>query len=98
MSTQPDPTSRRGRRAGGRSARQALRAAPLAEEIRPVRAGMEGGVYSPLSPADVDRIHQAALDAMEQIGFADAPPSGIEALTAAGAELGDDGRIASPVR
>ena len=86
----------RSRRAGGRAARVALRAAPLAEDIRPIRAGMEGGLYKPLSDAEVQRIHHAALDACEQIGFADAPPSGIEALTKAGATLGDDGRIRIP--
>ncbi|MEL6997488.1 MAG: trimethylamine methyltransferase family protein [Pseudomonadota bacterium] len=97
MSTQPEDTApRRTRRAGGRAARQALRAAPLAEDIRPVRAGMDGGLYRPLSDADVQRIHHAALDAMEQIGFADAPESGIEVLTGAGATLGDDGRIRIP--
>lgn len=88
--------SPRSRRAGGRAARQALRAAPLAEDVRPIRAGMEGGLYKPLSDADVQRIHHAALDACETIGFADAPPSGIEALTKAGATLGDDGRIRIP--
>jgi len=87
---------RRSRRAGGRSARVALRAAPLADDIRPVRAGLTGGAYAPLSETDIARIHHAALDAMEQIGFADAPPSGIAALTGAGAILGDDGRIRIP--
>ena len=37
-----------------------------------------------------------ALDALEQIGLADAPPSGVEILTRAGAILGDDGRIRIP--
>ena len=86
----------RSRRAGGRAARVALRAAPLAEDVRPIRAGMEGGLYKPLSDAEVLRIHHAALDACEQIGFADAPPTGVEALTKAGAILGDDGRIRIP--
>ncbi|MEM1299468.1 MAG: trimethylamine methyltransferase family protein, partial [Pseudomonadota bacterium] len=87
---------RQGRRSGGRSGRQAMRAAPLAEDIRPVRPGMAGGAYRPLSDADIQRIHKTALDACEQIGFADAPPSGVEALTGAGAILGDDGRIRIP--
>ncbi|MEM9716461.1 MAG: trimethylamine methyltransferase family protein [Pseudomonadota bacterium] len=93
MSTQ---TARRAGRSGGRAARQALRAAPLAEDIRPVRAGMDGGTYKPLSDAGVERIHQGALDALEQIGVALAPQSGIDAMTAAGADLGDDGRIRFP--
>lgn len=94
VDTKADAAPRR--RPGGRAARVAARAAPLPEEIRPVRAGMVGGLYKPLSDADVLKIHSAALDAIEQIGFADAPQSGIDVLTAAGAELGDDGRIRIP--
>ena len=84
------------RRSGGRQARKALRAAPLAEDIRPVRAGMIGGTYKPLSDIDVEKIHHAALDALEEIGLADAPQSGIDIMTNAGAILGDDGRLRFP--
>ncbi|AEI94380.1 trimethylamine methyltransferase family protein [Roseobacter litoralis] len=83
-------------RAGGRSARRAARAAPLADHLRPIRPGMEGGRYEPLSPTDVDRIHNAALEALETIGLADAPDSGVAYLTKAGAVLGADGRIRFP--
>ena len=86
----------RSRRSGGRSARHAVRAAPLTEDIRPIRPGMEGGSYKPLTEAGVQRIHEAALEAMEVIGFADAPETGVEILTAAGCILGDDGRIRFP--
>ncbi|MCB1417093.1 MAG: trimethylamine methyltransferase family protein, partial [Nitratireductor sp.] len=86
----------RSRRSGGRSARHAVRAAPLTEDIRPIRPGMEGGSYKPLTEAGVQRIHEAALEAMEVIGFADAPETGVEILTAAGCMLGDDGRIRFP--
>ena len=81
------------KRSGGRAARKAMRAAPLAAEARPVRAGLSGGAYKPLSDADVQNIHRAALTALQEIGLADAPASGIEVMTAAGAELGDDGRL-----
>jgi trimethylamine--corrinoid protein Co-methyltransferase len=81
------------RRSGGRAARQAMRAAPLAENIRPVRAGMDGGTYMPLSQNDIARIHETALLALETIGLADAPASGVEILTQAGAVLGDDNRL-----
>lgn len=84
------------RRAGGRSARRTARANPLADELRPVRAGMTGGTYSPLSAADMQRIHEAVLDALEHIGLADAPQSGIDYMTKAGAILGDDGRLRFP--
>ncbi len=84
------------RRSGGRVARRAARLAPLAQDIRPVRAGLEGGAYRPLSENDMQRIHETALQALEQIGLADAPQSGIDLLTAKGAILGEDGRLRFP--
>jgi len=87
---------RRGRRAGGRQARQALRAAPLAQAKRPVRPGLEGGTYRPLSDDGVERIHRAALEALETIGLSGAPESGVRIMTGAGAVLGDDGRLRFP--
>lgn len=89
-------TTRSTRRSGGRAARVALRAAPLAAEINPVRPGMQGGSFAPLSQSDMERIHHAALDALEQIGLADAPQSGIDVMVRAGAILGDDGRLRFP--
>lgn len=83
-------------RSGGRAARRAARSAPLAEHLRPIHPGLEGGQYTPLSPADVERIHTAALEALETIGLADAPDSGVAYLTGAGAIQGDDGRIRFP--
>jgi len=84
------------RRSGGRKARQAVRAAPLSEEKRPVRGGLPGGQYKPLTDAGMARIHQAALQVLEEIGLADAPQSGIDIMTRAGAILGDDGRLRFP--
>ncbi len=92
----PAPTSPRARRAGGRAARKALRSAPLADDIRPVRPGLEGGRFKPLTEAQVIRIHEAALQALEEIGLSQAPASGVAAMTAAGAILGDDGRLRFP--
>ncbi|MDQ7071408.1 MAG: trimethylamine methyltransferase family protein [Rhodobacterales bacterium] len=97
MTLESPPRSRRsGGRSGGRSARVAARAAPLSRDMRPVRAGLSGGTYKPLDDAAVQRIHHAALDALEQIGLADAPPSGVDYLTRAGAILGDDNRLRFP--
>ena len=84
------------RRTGGRAGRVAARSRPLSDDLRPVRAGLSGGAYSPLSTESVQRIHAAALDALEEIGLANAPKSGVEILTGAGAILGDDGRIRFP--
>ncbi|MER9393932.1 MULTISPECIES: trimethylamine methyltransferase family protein [unclassified Mesorhizobium] len=94
----PKDTSadQRSRRSGGREARRAMRAAPLADDIRPVRAGLEGGSYGPLNQNDQERIHEAVLTLLETVGFANAIPSCIEALTGVGAVYGDDGRVRFP--
>jgi trimethylamine--corrinoid protein Co-methyltransferase len=86
----------RPRRAGGRAAQMAARAAAKEGGSSPVHAGMEGGQYRPLKETDVLRIHEAALEALEVVGLANAPPSGVEILTGAGAIQGDDGRIRFP--
>ncbi|MDE4131672.1 trimethylamine methyltransferase family protein [Phaeobacter sp. QD34_3] len=83
-------------RSGGRAARRAARRAPLAQDLRPIHPGLTGGTYSPMTQAEVERIHHAALDALERIGLADAPQSGIDYLTAAGCTLGSDGRLRFP--
>ncbi len=89
-------TSGRVRRSGGRAARIAERQAPLAENLMPIRPGLPGGQYRPLTEEGMARIHAAALDALETIGLANAPKSGIEIMTGAGAVLGDDGRLRFP--
>jgi trimethylamine--corrinoid protein Co-methyltransferase len=85
-----------GRRTGGRAGRIAVRAAPLAENMRPIRPGLSGGQYRPLTDEGVRRIHEAALDALETIGLANAPRSGVGIMTGAGAVLGEDGRLRFP--
>ena len=74
----------------------ALRNAPLARELRPVRGGLEGGKYKPLSDDDIATIHASALQVLEEIGLADAPPSGVKAMTDAGAIYGEDERLRFP--
>ena len=84
------------RRSGGRAARRAARAAPASEEARSIRPGMSGGYYKPLSDSQVKQIHEAALVALEEIGLADAPQSGIDYMVKAGAIHGEDGRVRFP--
>ncbi|MEO0773379.1 MAG: trimethylamine methyltransferase family protein [Pseudomonadota bacterium] len=84
------------RRSGGRAARRASRAAPTPEAMRSIRPGMESTALNILSPDDIERIHQTALQLLEEVGLADAPQSGVEYLVGAGAILGDDGRIRIP--
>ncbi|MBC6405520.1 MAG: trimethylamine methyltransferase family protein [Rhodospirillales bacterium] len=92
---QAEVGNKTGRRRG-RAARMAARAAPLAEDIRPVRPGLHGGRYRPLLEQEVKRIHRAALDALQQIGLGQAIPSCVDVCTAAGAEIGEDGRLRFP--
>lgn len=85
-----------GRRAGGREARKALRAAPLAEEHKPVRPGQEGGRFKPLTAEQLPRVHEAMLDLLENVGFSRAIPSCIEMVTKAGGKYTDNGRLLFP--
>ena len=85
------------RRMGGRSARKALRAAPMPEDERPVRPGMTGGCYKPLTDPQVARIHQAVLEVLETLGLSQAIPSCIELVTAAGGKYdADNDRLLFP--
>ncbi|MEP0520169.1 MAG: trimethylamine methyltransferase family protein [Hyphomicrobiales bacterium] len=73
------------RRSGGRNARKAMRSAPLADGLRPVRPGVSGGQYKPLKERDMTRIHEAALQILDEIGLSLAPESGVNAMVAYGA-------------
>ncbi len=90
------PEPRRSGRAGGRQARRNMRAAPLAADVRPVRAGMDGGTYKPFSDTDVQQVHEAVLDVLENIGLSQATPSVVAACEKLGAIMGDDGRLRFP--
>jgi len=89
-----DQTSQR--RRGGRNARKALRLAPLADNIKPVWPGMASDRYRVLTPLDMTNIHDAILDTLETIGLADAIPSCIEAVTAAGGFVNEKDRLCFP--
>jgi len=84
------------RRSGGREARRNLRAAPLAEDLRPIRAGLEGGNFKPLDAAAVQAVDATVYQILEEIGLSQAPDSGVKYMTDAGAILGDDGRLRFP--
>jgi len=93
MSATAEPAQRR---RGGRNARKALRSAPLADDIKPVWPGMESDRYRVLTPLDMDNIHASILDTLETIGLADAIPSCIEAVTAAGGFVNEKDRLCFP--
>jgi len=84
------------RRPSARAAKLKERKAALAEDLRPVRGGMPGGHYKPLSDADAETIIETAYQILEEVGFADATEHCIETCVAVGAEYGDDGRLRFP--
>ena len=57
----------------GRDAKIALRAAPISEEMNPIKPGLLGGSYKPLSEKDIKKLYNLALDALADIGLGLAP-------------------------
>ena len=92
MTNECQTTARR----SGRDARRALRSGPLPDNLRPIKPGMPSGRYRPLSESDMQQIHQTALRLLAEVGLADAPPSGVEVMTRAGATVSDRGRLLFP--
>jgi len=81
---------RAGRRAGGRAARVAARAAGPTEDKRPVRPGMSGGRYAPLSESDCRQVYDAALYLIEDIGMGSPIREFVDVVTAAGGRVEGD--------
>lgn len=86
----PLPERRRGR-LSGRDARLAAPPAPSA-----VRAGLEGGRFSPLTPADQEKIHNAVMHVLEHIGIGDPIPILKERALARGCRINEHGRLCYP--
>ena len=78
---------RSSRRSGGREARRSLRAAPLADDLRPVRAGLSGGQFKPLDDTAVQAVNDTVFQILDEIGLSQAPQSGIDYMTKAGAQF-----------
>lgn len=51
------------------------------------RKGLEGGRYKPLTPADIDRIHQTSMEVFAEIGVQVNFPAALDLFAAAGAEV-----------
>lgn len=86
-----DTANSRPRRSGGRTARQAVRAASTGNEA--IRAGLSGGRFRPLSDPDMARVHEAALTILERTGLGDATPELLDLMLPKGAELNKHGRL-----
>ncbi len=83
------------RRSGGRQAKIALRKSALTDDLKPVRAGISGGQYRPLTETDIAAINNTVFKILEEVGFANATEHCIEACTAIGA-IYEDGRLKFP--
>jgi trimethylamine--corrinoid protein Co-methyltransferase len=57
---------------------------------------MPSGRFQPLTQSGLEQIHQTALRLLEEVGFGDATPSGIEYLTRTGCTLSPAGRVLFP--
>ncbi len=85
--------------AGLREAKRGGRRARLERVIAnpaPTAEGMVGGLYRPLAPADLERIHRAALEVLERVGMAGATPTVRELALAKGCRLDEGGRLLFP--
>ncbi|MGH1576004.1 trimethylamine methyltransferase family protein [Planktotalea sp.] len=82
------------KRAGGRRARIAQRAAP--PKVNPAPAGQIGGQYRPLSETDLQSIYATALKLLAELGMGEVPTRLWEDLLNAGASDLGNGRIGLP--
>ncbi len=82
-------------RRGARAAKMAERATPLAADERAVNPGMTGGRYAPLSGSDVEKINEAVMNVLENIGLSQAIPSCVDAVVKGGGSY-RDGRLFFP--
>jgi trimethylamine--corrinoid protein Co-methyltransferase len=82
------------RRTGGSQARRS--AAPQREASRAVWPGIEGGAFRPLSERDMQRIHEAALEILAEIGMGDATAALSEVALENGAARSKNGRLLFP--
>ncbi len=89
-----EPQSRR--RSGGRASRIAARQAPLEVDMRPVRPGLPGGRFAPLSEADLQQVYDTALALLADVGMGSPIAEFIEVVTAAGGSVDEAGRLRYP--
>ena len=62
----------------------------------PVRAGLEGGKYQPLTLQELERIHQTSLDVLENYGMAEPIDTCREVVLANGGWINKRGRLSFP--
>ncbi len=89
-------TAGRRRRGAGRQARIAERTSALADELKPVRAGLTGGKYKALDDTGIADIREAVSELLERVGLANPTSSVVRYCTEVGAKLSENGRLRFP--
>lgn len=79
------------RRSGGRRKAGEVQDAQAVPRDAPV-----AGRLNPLSGEALAQIHKASLEILDRVGISDAPPIVVNAITARGGRLADDGRLVFP--
>lgn len=83
----------RNRRSGRKTRRAVENSAPAQPPIRP---GLIGGRFRPLSDEEEQHVHETVLSLLENLGLSQATPSMIELVCAQGGQLSDKGRLHFP--
>lgn len=81
----------RASRRGGRDARRTIRTAPNVEMLPTLRRGLP--VVEPMNAEQVERIHEASLAILEEVGVVFRDPIAIEDWRRAGADVRADDRV-----
>lgn len=89
--------TRRIRRRGGMSSREAMRAKRSAPpELNPCPPGPIGGQYRPLTEDDCKRIYETSLRILDELGMDEVPPVVLEKALDRGARINQLGRLGFP--
>ncbi len=84
------------RRGQARRLKHQQRAQGVADKSKPVRPGMLGGAYKPLTENELLKVHHAVLDVLERVGIAEPPSLYVELANKRGCKVGNDGRLRFP--
>lgn len=92
----PEASQKPSRRRNARAAKRAERENPLADTQRPVRPGLSSARFKPFSESEIAQVHAAVMEVLETVGLANAIPSCVERVVAAGGSVNDEGRLLFP--
>jgi trimethylamine---corrinoid protein Co-methyltransferase len=80
----------------GRSARMEQRQQAEDDTSQSKWMGVAGGKFQPLSPDDIDQIHESVLDLLETLGLSQASQGVIDVVVANGGTFTDEARLLFP--